>query len=571
MEKKIRSPILAVLGHVDHGKTTLLDRIRGTAVAKGEAGLITQAIGATNIPTATIKKICGNLMKEAGIELRIPGLLIIDTPGHEAFTTLRKRGGAIADMAILVVDINEGIKPQTDESINFLKQYKTPFIVAATKIDRMAGWNPRKDAPFLSTWKEQTDRVQDEFEKKLYSLIGQLTERGFSAERYDRVSDYTKQVAIVPVSGVTGEGIIDVLMVLCGVCQRYLDKGLCVGSGEGKGTVLEVKEVKGLGMTMDVIVYDGEIERGDWLVIGGNEPVTTRVKALMEPSALKELRVEKAFQSIGSVSAAAGVKIAAPGLEKVIAGSPLRAVKDRKGVDRAMKEVQEEIEEVEIETEAKGSMLKADTLGSLEALIKSLKDLVPIRKAQVGTVTKADIMEMRTQEDPKIFAFNVRIPQEIASLAKDNKVKIFASEVIYSLIEEYKEWEKDSRKRKEEEMLESVPRPARLRVLPGFVFRQRKPAVFGVEVVKGTLKPGCKLLKKGKDLGEVKEVQMRGEGVEKAEMGDKVAISMPDVTVGKDVMEGDTLEVFISPRARDTLMALKPKLKADEIELLEEE
>ncbi len=571
MERKIRSPILAVLGHVDHGKTTLLDKIRGTAVAKGEAGLITQAIGATNIPMATIRKICGNLMEKAKIELKMPGLLIIDTPGHEAFTTLRKRGGAIADMAILVVDVNEGFKPQTDESLNFLKQYKTPFIVAATKIDRMAGWNPQKGAPFLTSLKEQSDRAQDELETKMYRLIGQLTERGFETERYDRVSDYTKQIAIVPVSGITGEGIIDILMVLCGVCQKFLEKGLYIKPGEGKGTVLEVKEVKGLGMTIDAIIYDGEVNRGDWLVIGGAEPITTKVKALMEPAALKELRIEKAFKNVESVSAAAGVKIAAPGIEKVIAGSPLRAVKDRKDVDKALKEIEEEIEEVEIETEAAGALLKADTLGSLEALIKSLKDTVPIRKAHVGAVTKADIMEMRTQEEPKIFAFNVKIPQDILALAKDNKVKIFASEVIYSLIEEFREWEKDAQKRKEEAMLESVPHPARMRVLPGFVFRQRKPAVFGVEIEKGTLKPGYKLLKKGKSIGEVKEVQMRGEGVDEAQMGDKVAISMPDVTIGKDVMEGDTLDVFISDRARKTLMSLKSKLKADEIELLEEE
>jgi translation initiation factor 5B len=398
-----------------------------------------------------------------------------------------------------------------------------------------------------------------------------MTERGFETERYDRVSDYAKQVAIVPVSGITGEGIIDILMVICGMCQKFLEKGLYIKPGEGKGTVLEVKEVKGLGITMDVIVYDGEISKGDWIVIGGKEPVTTRAKALLEPAELKEMRVEKAFQNIASVSAAAGVKIAAPGLENVIAGSPLRAVKDKKDVDRAVNEIQEEIEEVEIETDAKGVMLKADTLGSLEALIKSLKGIVPIRKAQVGTVTKAYITEMRTQEDPKIFAFDVKIPQDIMTLAKDNKVKVFASEVIYTLIEEFKEWENDAKKRKEEAMLESVPHPGRMRVLPGFVFRQRKPAVFGVEMEKGMLKPGYKLVKKGKSIGEVKEVQMKGEGVDKAEMGDKVAISMPDVTIGKDVMEGDILDVFISGKAKQTLLSIRSKLKADEIELLEEE
>jgi translation initiation factor 5B len=570
MERKIRQPILAVLGHVDHGKTTLLDKVRGTVVAKGEAGLITQAIGATNIPITTIKNICGSLMEKAKVELTIPGLLIIDTPGHEAFTTLRKRGGAIADMAILVVDINEGFKPQTEESLNFLKQFKTPFIVAATKIDKVAGWNPRKDSAFLASFKDQTERVQDDFEKKLYDLIGQLSMRGFEAERYDRISDYTKQIAIVPVSGVTGEGIIDILMVLCGVAQKYLKEGLEVKPGEGKGTVLEVKDFKGLGTTLDVILYDGQIGKGDWLIIGGNEVITTKVKALLEPSPLKEMRVEKMFRTVNTVSAAAGVKIAAPSLEKVTAGSPVRAVRDRKDVDRAIKEVQSEIEEVEIETDKEGVLLKADTLGSLEALIKSLKGIVPIRKAEVGNVTKADIMEIRNFDEPKVFAFSLKVPADVEALAKDNKVAMFSSDVIYTLIEDYKKWEQDRKKRAEEEMLEAAVRPGRVRVLPGFVFRQKKPAVFGVEVEKGIVKPGYRLRKGSKVVGEIKEIQLRGSGIAEAKMGDKVALSMPDVTVGKDVKEGDTLDVFLTKRDLSIIEKIKDRMGADELELLEE-
>jgi len=570
----LRSPILTILGHVDSGKTTLLDKIRGTAVAKTEAGQITQAIGATNINIDTIKEICGPLFDQLKGNITIPGLLIIDTPGHEAFTTLRKRGGSIADLAILVVDLNEGFKPQTEESLNFLKQFKTPFVVAATKIDRLLGWNPHEGSPFMASYNSQAERTQDELEEKLYRIVGELASRGFEAERYDRVSDYTKQVAIIPVSGITGEGIPDILMVLAGIAQRFMEKGLEVTEGEGKGTVLEVKDFKGLGTTIDVILYDGKIRKGDYLVIGnpksGEGFIVTRVKALLEPGPLKEIRVEKAFKQVESVSAAAGIKIAAPCMESVVSGSPIRVVRNKNDVDRVTGEVKQEIEEVEIETEREGAVLKADTIGGLEALIKTLRDYkIPIRKAAVGDLTKSDIREIRTMGEPVIFAFGVKVPDEVGKMAKDNNVKVFHSDIIYRLLEEYHEWVRDRKKRAEEQLLQKVTRPCRMRVLPGYVFRQSKPAVFGVEIMTGTLRPGNKLEKNGKKLGLVKEIQLRGENTNKAVAGDKVALSMEDVVIGKHVKEGDILETYLSKNMLSILEEIGHKLTAEEKELLE--
>ncbi len=570
--KEIRSPILVALGHVDHGKTSLLDKVRGTAVAKTEPGLITQYISASYIPIQVIRGMCGTLMDAIKGGVEIPGLLWIDSPGHEAFTTLRKRGGAIADLAVLVVDVNEGFQPQTDESLNFLKQFRTPFVVAATKIDRMLGWNTnQKNACFFDSLKGQTDRAQEELETKLYSLIGQLGERGFPSDRYDRVDDYTKKIAVIPVSNVTGEGIPDLLMILAGVAQRYLKKRLETTPGEGKGTVLEVKEFKGLGSTIDVILYDGEMRKGDNLIIGGEKTVKTKVKALLEPEPLKELRMEKSFRPIDSVHAAAGIKISAPGLESVIAGSPVRAVSNDRDIERAVKEVEAEVSEVEIETDKEGFLLKADTLGSLEALIKTMREKgIKVRKAQVGTVTKSDISEIRTLEEPLIFSFGLKVPEDIAVFAKDNKVMIFSSDIIYSLIEDYEKWSSEKKLREEEALLASVSRPARIRVLPGYVFRQNKPAVFGIEVQKGIIKPGVKLTKKGEIVGEVKELQKEGDNVPEAEAGERLAISSPDITVGKDIEEGDELDVFLNKHDKEVLEKLKHKLRGDEKEILEE-
>ena len=567
----IRQPIISVLGHVDSGKTTLLDKIRGSAVAPGEAGGITQHIGASEIPIKNIIGICGDLVKKMGVDVKIPGLLFIDTPGHEAFATLRRRGGSIADLAILVIDINEGFQPQTSESLTFLKEFKTPFVVAATKIDRIVGWRSSENACILPEFKEQEERVQNEVEEKLYRIVGELGKLGFKSERYDRVDDFAKEICIVPVSGVTGEGVPDLLMILTGLAQKYLEKRLEVSEDMGKGTILEVREFRGLGTTIDVILYDGIVNRGDTLVIGGRETVVTKVKALLKPEPLKEMRVERKFRSVETVSAASGVKISAPNLEKVIAGSPVRFTKNERDVEKAKEDIEKEMKEVEIETENEGVILKADTLGSLEGLIKTLKDLgIPIRKAKVGNVLKADVMESSGMKKPLIFAFHVSVLPDALEASKKLGVNIFKSDIIYKLIEDYQNWEKDRKKREETELLDSATHPGRIKILPGYVFRQSKPAIFGVEVLGGMVKPGYKMRKGQQIIGEIKELQMEGENVEKAKTGDKVAVSMDGVTVGRQIKEGDTLETVMSERDFEVLKRLKAKLPEDERKLLEE-
>lgn len=561
---------LIIPGNVDHGKTTILDYIRGSFVAKAESGGITQHVGASQIPVGTIKKMCSNLLKKMNIEITIPGLLFIDTPGHEAFTTLRKRGGAIADLAVLVIDINEGMQPQTRESLTFLKEFKTPFVVAATKTDMLPGWIPREGLCFSEALEAQPDRAQEELEKNLYRIVGQLGAEGFQAERYDRVKDFSKQICVVPVSGKTGTGVPDLLVMLAGLAQKFLKGRLKIRPGEGKGTILEVKEFKGMGPTIDVILYDGEIRRGDHLVIGGKGIVRTRVKALLKPEPLKELRVEKRFGQEDSVSAASGIKISAPGLEGVVAGSPVRAVRDEKDLARAEEEVRREIEEVEIETDKEGVLIKADTLGGLEALIKVLKEKqIPIRRAQVGDLSRNDIMEIRSFREPMVFAFNVRVPEEIRKLARDNNIALFSSDVIYRLLEMHEEWALDRKRREQEEMLEKAVHPGRVRILRGYIFRQCKPAVFGVEVLKGTVRPGYKLRRGEKVIGEIKELQRQGRNIQEARRGDKVAVSMDGVVCGKHVKEGDILENLVGPRSLESLQKVRKKLREDERELLD--
>jgi len=570
----IRSPIIVTVGHVDHGKTTLLDKIRGTAVTKLEPGQLSQHVGASYIPIETVKGICGELLKKMKIEINIPGLLLLDTPGHAAFITLRRRGGAVSDMAILVVDATEGFQEQTDESLAVLKEFKTPFVVAATKIDKIPGWFPYKNYCFSDSFKKQRDDVKDEVDKKIYQLVSQLAERGFNSERFDRVDDFTKQIVIVPCSSISGEGISELLMVLAGLSQQFLKKRLEV-SDVGRGTVLELKEVKGFGLTMDVILYDGKISKSDFLVIGGKEPTVTRVKALLRPRHLQELRVEKQFESENEVVAAAGIKIAAPDLENVISGSPIIAVKNEKDVEDARKTVQKEVEEVQFTKQIEGVVVKADTLGSLEAMIKLLtEEGIPIRKAEVGHVTKQDVIELENVKDDLrkvVLAFNVKILEEAQSIAGDLRIGIFQSNIIYRIIDEYKEWCFKKKEREIEGKLERVARPAQIKILKGFVFRVSNPAIFGVEVQKGLLKVGVVVRREdGKIIGKIKEIQKEGQVIKEAKAGEKVAVSMEEPTVGRQIEEGDVLVAVLTDEDSKILKEVFDKLSESERELISE-
>jgi len=577
----MRSPICSVLGHVDHGKSSILDSLRGTCVVKGEAGFITQAIGASIIPLGTIKSRCGPLLESLKMRFTIPGLLFIDTPGHEAFTSLRKRGGSMADIAILVVDINEGFKPQTVEAVDILRTAKTPFIVAANKIDLLPGWKAQPEMPLIKNIMSQAPDVITKIEQKLYEIVGKLNEKfGMNSERYDRVEDFTKQVAIVPCSAKTMEGLPELVMVVAGLAQRYLEQTLRFNvSGPAKGAIMEVKEDTGLGKTVDVIIYDGTLNVNDKIIIGGiDKPVVTRVRALFEPMPLVEMREKKAkFNSVRKVTAATGVKISAPELEGAIAGMPLRSLPSdaaEEDIKKAEEEVQAEVASVLIETGTEGIVLKADNLGSLEALIKLLKDKnIEISNASIGNITKKDIADAESNfdKDPlksAILGFNVSLPPD---LIVSKKVKIILNEVIYKLIEDFEKWQREAAKNIEAMQLDLLTRPFKIQILTGYVFRQSNPAVVGVEILAGKARTGMQLMNsEGKRLTEIKSMQSERENVSEAERGKQLALSMEGVTVGRQINEGDILYSFIPEEDFRKMKELKKYLTKDEVVAIKE-
>lgn len=576
---KIRSPIVSVLGHVDHGKTTLLDYIRGSAIAQREAGGITQHIGATEIPIEIIESICGDFLKKLDIKETLPGLFFIDTPGHEAFTTLRKRGGALADLAILIVDVNEGFKPQTYEALSILKSYKTPFIIAANKIDKLYGWKSEEGLPFLESYPKQAVNVQEKLDKKVYELVGILHEEGFESERFDRVQDFTKQLSIIPISAKTGEGMPELLTMLMGLAQQYLKEQLQIKTDSpAKGTILEVKEEIGLGVTLDAVIYDGIIKKDDKIALMSTDDVIiTNIRSLLKPRPLEEIREsKKRFQKVDEVVAAAGIKIVAPNIENAMAGSPLRVA--REDFNEVKEEILKEIEDIKIDTDNLGVIVKADTLGSLEAVVNQLKAMkIPIRAADIGDVSKRDVINaaiVKKEEElyGVIIAFNVRILPSASEEIKTSSIKVFFSKVIYQLTEDYQEWIEAAEVLKKKEWLDAIIRPAKIRIIPKLIFRYSKPAIAGIEVLSGTVKQDYMLIREdGTKVGKVESMQDKGENKKSVSKGQKVAMAIKDAIFGKNFHEGDILYVDIPEKHYKILESeLRSKLTEEEYETLNE-
>lgn len=577
----IRQPIVCVLGHVDAGKTSLLDELRKTNVQVREAGGMTQHIGASFFPVETLKQLIGPYMGNFKTGIEIPGLLIVDTPGHEAFTNLRRRGGSVADIAILVVNAVRGFETQTFECIEILKARKTPFIVAVNQIDRVPGWKATPGNPFLKSYANQSSFIQQEVDNRLYQVMGEFSRLQFKTDRFDHIRDFTQNIALVPTSAKTGEGLAELVMVLVGLTQQFLKKRLQTTDGPAKGSILEVKEESGLGMTLNTIIYDGTLHRDDLVVVGGkNGPISAHVRTILVPKPLDEMRDPKdKFSGVECVYASAGVKIVAPGLDDALAGAPLFVVPQGEEVSKYCDLITEEIGRIRITKEIDGVIVKADTLGSLEAVAEILKaNNVQVRSADVGDISKRDVIEASVvkQHDPlvgAILAFGVKVLPDAETEAETNAIKIFRDPIIYNLIDNYLKWVQEKKERKNEEEFEALIKPGKIMVLPNCIFRRAKPLVAGVEIQVGRLKPKVSLIRAedGSELGEIQQVQEEGKAIKEAKSGAQVAISMDKPIAGRHIFERDILYVKVPEKDAKTLLTTHlDNLNSQEQDLLKE-
>ncbi len=539
--------------------TSLLDKIRGTAVQAREAGGITQEIGASFFPMETLLAISGNILNKSGGELKIPGLLVIDTPGHEIFSNLRYRGGSAADIAILLVDVLKGLENQTVESIEILKRRKVPFLVALNKIDMISGWKKNSTGLLTAVLKQQPPEWNDELEERLYNVVGALSRHGFDSDAFYRVKDFKKQVSIVPISARQGIGIPELLAMLIGLAQQFLSGKLIAAeeNGRARGIILELQVEPGIGQTANVILTEGKLSVGDRVVLVRRDGAfESKVKALFMPKPLDEMRDPRdKFHPVHEVYSAAGVKLVTPDLEGVIAGTQVISVKEDSEFEAAKRDAEKELENIVRKTDTLGVIVKAGNIGGLEALLQMLNERdIPVRMADIGDVSKTEIFEAAAvgEHDPylgAIIAFDAKILPEAKDYAKG--ANIFTSDVIYDAMESYVQWATKTKADAERSALATITPPAKFRALPSHFFRRNDPAVFGVEMIAGKLRPKARIMDaQGKELGVVEQIQDQGKSVSEARAGTQVAISVKGPTLGRQIRENDIIYTF--PRSHET-------------------
>ncbi len=564
-EGKIRQPIVTIAGHVDHGKTSILDCFRGSKIQEGEAGGITQKISFTKYPLEQIRKACP-LIDKSGFKIHIPGFLFIDTPGHAAFTNLRKRGGSLADLAILVVSIKEGIKPQTAEVLQILKASKTPFLVALNKVDTISGW--QKKESIKESIESQAINVRQEFDESLLTFQGALQEHGFESELYYEINDFSKKVAIVPCSAKTKEGISELLFVLCGLSQKYLKERLKLG-GIGKGVVLEVKKEKS-GEIIESILFDGEIKEGDEIAIASLEGgvIKSKVRAIeeVEPLSFK-------YKSKKKANAATGLKLHLTEKQKILSGMPFQVVKG--DLEKIEKEFKKEISG-EIKLDKEGIIAKADSLGSLEALLTLLKqENIKVVKAGIGPIGKTDLINAKAnleinELDAVVVGFNVSFSEDIEE-SDLGKVKILTDKVVYKLIENLQKWRKEKAEEIQREKLMSLASVFKLEILHNYVFRNSNPSVFGVRVLSGKVKKGINVFDdEGEQVARIKDLQLDKKSVDEAEEGKELAISLPGTNFERRLKDKKYLYSDLSSRQFKEFKKNKDLLSENEKRVLQE-
>ena len=563
--KQIRQPIVTVAGHVDHGKTTLLDSIRKTNVYDTEAGGITQKISFTKVPINHIKKQCP-LIEKQGIKLDIPGFLFIDTPGHAAFSHLRKRGGALADIAILLIDINDGIKPQTQEVIDILKLNKIPFIIALNKIDNISGWRKLSDN-LKENLDKQSVNTKNSFQEKLLTLEGSLHHHGFNAKPYYEVTDFTKELALIPCSAKSGEGIQELILTLAGISEKFLKANLELGK-DPKGVILEIKKEKDMQYA-ESILYDGTLKTSDQIAIASfDDPIISKIRVLEEIQP-----ISSKFKPNKEVTASTGVRMQLINAEGILPGMPFKIFKDN--LEEIKKEFKQDIGD-KLETNERGIIIKADSLGSLEALMTLLKqERIDIIKAGIGQINKKDLISAETnfREDPTnavIVGFNVEEDDEVKDLMHDSKVEVLKNEVIYKIIEDLVKFKEEKENEIRRGKLISLATICKLKILHQYIFRNSNPAVFGVAVEGGKAKPGTPLMdEEGNKIAKLRDVQENNKKVPEAEKGKEIAISLPGLMFDRVLADKEYLYSDLTENQFKKFKDNKDLLRRDEIQTLQ--
>ncbi len=463
VKSKSRPPIVVVLGHVDHGKTTLLDKIRQTNVAAKETGGITQQIGAYQVNYKDRK------------------ITFIDTPGHVTFSKMRLRGVKIADLAVLVVAANEGVMPQTKESLKYIKEAKIPYLVAINKID----------LPEIKI---------DWIKKNL-------------AENEIFIEGYGGDIVSVCVSAKTGEGIEELLEMILLLGEMAELKG--DPEEEFEGVVIESKLDSYKGPIATVLVRNGSLRVGE--EIATNDGEKSKIRAMFDEYGRK---VNIAFPS---------QPVVILGFEEVpsIGTKVIKGITGKVSLSFPKKEKELEMKEEPLLK----ILLKADAVGSLEAILGSLPKEIQVVYSGVGNISESDILLASTNK-AQLIGFNVKTPSLVKKLAEIEKVEVKVYKIIYELLEEIeKEVLKISTSLLEEKILGQAEIIAQ--------FEVKGERIAGAKVKSGLISKQNKIsLKRGnKIIGDcrIKSLRIKKQDVEEVKEGEEfgVVFSPPlDFTIG---------------------------------------
>ena len=577
-DKKLRAPIICILGHVDAGKTKILDKLRHSNVQIGEAGGITQQIGATFLPIENFEQHLKKIDKKFQIKPEIPGILLIDTPGHASFQNLRSRGSSLCDIAVVIVNIVKGIEQQTLESLDLLRQRKTPFIIALNQLDRIYQWNSTEWGGYRDSYDKQKKSQKKEFGRLVDENKTQFIKNNLNTELYDKNEEMNLYVNMVPTSAITGEGLPDVLGLLVYLTQKYLLKKIEFRD-EIQCTILEVKVLEGIGTTIDVILVNGTLKVGDKIIVGGLfGPIKTTVKIILLPHPMKEMRVKCEYERHDQISGAIGVKLFCPDLENALAGSPLYVYKSEEEANKYGKEITRDFNSIvqdDLAKNGKGIMVQASTLGSLEAILTYLKAQgIQVSVVGVGNLNKKDVIKMQTvhsqtqnplKEDLVILCFDNKVLPEAQQYADQCGIKILNDEVIYHLFDSYiafkKQCEEERKKEKEKEAIFPC-------VLKTVMFINKKdPLIIGVDVLEGILKVGTPIycVEKKLNIGTVESIEKEHKSINNVKPQDgsvsiRVKVVDSSLAAGRHFDENST---FISKITRNSIDALKQYFRDD--------
>jgi len=478
-------PVVVVLGHIDHGKSSLLEAIKKEfRITKKESGGITQHMGAYEVETQGKK------------------ITFIDTPGHEAFSGMRARGASVADIAILVIAADDGVKPQTREAISAIKKAEIPMVVCLNKMDK-----PTADP----------QRVKSQLQKE--NVL---------------VEDFGGDVPVVEVSAKTGKGINDLLEIINLLWEMSAEKERKKEDTATKGFVIESYLDSLRGPTATLILESGELKTGD---IVGSSSTVGKIKTLED------------FQGNPK-------KIVFPGEPAVITG-----IEEVPGLGEIFKKFNS-IEEAQSHLEKKENLsfeaaptkeglniiLKTDARGTLEVIEKILKDLekegekVNIIKGEVGEVNFSDI-KLSEDLDAQIISFRSKVPLQVKNLAQQRNINILSFEIVYDLIDNVRKLV-DQKKKKAEKKREEA---GRVKITDCFKTQSKKgkyQQIIGGQVIDGVIKKGEVEIERQEKIigkGRVLEIQKERKKIEKGDVGQQIGISYEG---NVKVKEGDILITY---------------------------